>query len=151
MTDVGGKKGLQPALQASVHGQTLEEAFPECDPPLIPVGNRVLLQVRSPKEKTAGGVYLSDDSREAVKWNTQIARVVSLGALAFRRRTDMEPWPEGNWCEVGDFVRVPKWGADRFEFPTKSGEGKALFVIANDTDIIAKVLGDPLAINEYVD
>ena len=27
----------------------------------------------------------------------------------------MQGWPEGSWCEVGDYIRVPKWGGDRWE------------------------------------
>ena len=49
----------------------------------------------------------------------------------------MEPWPEGNWVEVGDFVRMPKWGGDRWEV-TMNDEETALFSIFNDHEVIAK-------------
>ena len=33
--------------------QTLDQAFPEADPGVIPFGSYVLIQIRSPKVKTA--------------------------------------------------------------------------------------------------
>ena len=73
----------------------------------------------------------------------------SVGALAFKNRNTMESWPEGSWCKPGDYVRVPKYGGDRWEVPMESGES-ALFVIFNDLDIIGQVTGDPLAIRAFI-
>jgi hypothetical protein len=61
----------------------------------------------------------------------------------------MDPWPEGSWCTPGDYVRVPKYGGDRWEVPLSNGES-ALFVIFNDLDIIGQVTGDPLAIRAFI-
>jgi hypothetical protein len=61
----------------------------------------------------------------------------------------MEPWPEGSWCENGDYVRVAKYGGDRWEVPMGNGEN-AMFVIFNDLDIIGRVTGDPLAIKAFI-
>lgn len=75
-----------------------------------------------------------------------------VGPLAFKNRNTMELWPEGSWCTDGDFVRVPKYGGDRWEVPLDkdpNGE-KALFVIFNDLDIIGKVTGDPLQIKAFI-
>jgi len=77
--------------------------------------------------------------------------VVTLGPLAFKNRNTMESWPEGNWCKPGDFVRVPKYGGDRWKVPHgKDGEEEALFVIFNDLDIVGGVVGDPLAIKAFI-
>ena len=62
----------------------------------------------------------------------------------------MEPWPEGSWCEVGDYIRVPKWGGDRWEVMVGADEEKALFMILNDHEIIAKVTGNPLEMRAFV-
>lgn len=134
------------------YSQTLEEAFPDVEPGTRPLGHRVLVQARTPKSKTAGGILLTDDSRDTVKWNTQVAKVIAVGPVAFRNRNTLEPWVEGQWAEPGDYVRIPKYNGDRYE--VKFGEGdddKALFITLNDLDIISKVTGDPLTINEYVD
>lgn len=127
----------------------LREAFPPANPGITPFGSRVLVQIRTPKTKTASGIIIDNGSRDAEKWNTQVARVVSVGALAFKNRNSMEPWPEGTWCGPGDYVRVPKYGGDRWEVPLDNGES-ALFVIFNDLDIIGQVTGDPLAIRAFI-
>ena len=93
---------------------TIEEAFPTADPGAIPFGNRVLVQIRTPKKKSRGGIELIPEAVETELWNTQVARVVTLGPVAFRNRDTLEPWPEGDWCKPGDFVRVPKYGGDRW-------------------------------------
>ncbi len=128
----------------------LDEAFPACDPGVKPFGSRVLVQIRTPKRKTAGGIILTSETRETDAWNTQIAKVIAMGELAFRNRTTMERWPEGNWCEVGEFVRVPKYGGDRWTVKTADGEDEALLVIFNDLDLIGKVTGDPLTMKAFI-
>ena len=125
------------------------EAFPTADPGITPFGSRVLVQIRTPRTKTASGIIIDNGSRDTEKWNTQVARVVSVGALAFKNRNTMDPWPEGSWCSPGDYVRVPKYGGDRWEVPLSNGES-ALFVIFNDLDIIGQVTGDPLAIRAFI-
>jgi co-chaperonin GroES (HSP10) len=129
--------------------EALIEAFPVADPGITPFGSRVLVQIRSPKTKTASGIILDNGSRDTEKWNTQVAKVVSVGSLAFKNRNSMESWPEGSWCGPGDYVRVAKYGGDRWEVPLPNRE-TALFVIFNDLDIIGQVTGDPLAIRAFI-
>jgi len=133
--------------------QTLEEAFPIVEPLMAPYGARVLVQLRAVKEKvTNSGIVLVEETKETEKWNTMIGKVIAIGPLAFRKRESMEPWPEGAWAQVGDFVRVPKWGGDRWEvdFDQDGSKGKALFTFFNDHELIGKVTGDPLAIKAFI-
>lgn len=125
----------------------LDEAFPACEPGVQPFGSRVLVQIRTAKTKTKGGIILTTETRETDQWNTQIAKVVAVGPLAFHNRTTGEPWPEGSWCKPGDFVRVPKYGGDKWT--AKAGEDECLFVIFNDLDIIGGVT-NPLAMKAFV-
>lgn len=127
----------------------MQEAFPDSDPGITPFGSRVLVQIRTPKTKTASGIIIDNGSRDTERWNTQVGKIVSVGALAFKNRNTMDSWPEGSWCKPGDYVRVPKYGGDRWEVPMESGES-ALFVIFNDLDIIGQVTGDPLAIRAFI-
>ena len=128
---------------------SLDEAFPSVEPGLVRFGSRVLVQIRSPKKTSAGGIILHNETRETEVWNTQIAKVHSLGPLAFKNRNTMESWPEGSWCKPGEFVRVPKYGGDRWKVP-HGNEEEALFVIFNDLDIVGGVVGDPLAIKAFI-
>ena len=68
-----------------------------------------------------------------------------MGPSTFKRRDTLEPWPEGAWCAVGDFVRAPMYGGDRWEVPVNEHE-KALFVAIKDTDLIGLVTADPLGV-----
>lgn len=130
--------------------QTLKEAFPDVDPGIEPLGARVLLQLRRVANKTASGIVLVADTKETVKWNTQVARVVMLGPLAFRNRNTAEPWKEGVWVKEGDYVKAPRWNGDRYEVPVKGSDVPVTFVIFNDHELIAKVTGDPLKQRAYI-
>ena len=131
----------------------LQEAFPAVDPGAKPVGGRVLVQWRQTKKTvTSSGIVLIEETKETEKWNNQVAKVISLGPLAFKKRDSLESWPEGNWIEVGDYVRMPKWGGDRWEVPYGDpdlGE-TALFSVFNDHEVIAKVTGDPLKVKAFI-
>jgi len=133
----------------TIYENALAEAFPAVEAGIQPFGSRVLVQIRTPKSTSAGGIILSTDTKDTEKWNTQVARVVSIGPVAFKNRTTLESWPEGDWCQVGDFVRVAKYGGDRYEVPVNNNES-AMFVIFNDLDIIGKVLTDPLKIKALI-
>ena len=127
----------------------LAEAFPAIDPGIQPFGSRVLVQIRNPKQTTASGIIIDTGSKDTEKWNTQVAKVIMLGPLAFKNRNTMESWPEGDWCKPGEYVRVAKYGGDRWEVSYDRTQ-VALFVIFNDLDIIGRVTGDPLAIRAFI-
>ncbi len=137
-----------PSVKVEYSG--LDEAFPQADPELQPFGHRVLVQIRTPKRQTAGGIYVPEESRETELWNTQVAKVITLGPVAFKNRETLEPWPEGEWCKPGVFVRTPKYGGDRWQVPLGKGGEFALFVLFNDHDIIGELTGDPLAVVAFL-
>ncbi len=128
-------------------------AFPSVDPGAKPLGARILVQLRRTKKKaTSAGIILVEETKETEKWNNMVAQVLEIGPLAFRKRDTMEPWPEGSWCEVGDYIRVPKWGGDRWEVPIpgKPDEEPSLFMVINDHEVIAKLTGDPLSMKAFI-
>ena len=86
----------------------LREAFPAVDPGAIPLGARVLVQLRRTKKTvTSAGIILVSETKETEKWQNMVAKVISLGPLAFKKRDTMESWVEGTWCEVGDSSESP--------------------------------------------
>ncbi|MEN9704698.1 MAG: hypothetical protein RLZZ393_577 [Pseudomonadota bacterium] len=143
------KERLQTKAISDVLGvaytERLKEAFPDVDPGIVPMGYLLVLQLRSPVKKTKGGILLADDTRDADKYRTQTALVRSMGPSAFRRRDTLEPWPEGDWCAVGDFVRAPMYGGDRWAVKIEGNED-ALFIAIKDTDLIGLVTADPLGV-----
>jgi co-chaperonin GroES (HSP10) len=124
-------------------------AFPSVDPGAQPLGGRILVQLRrTHKKATSAGIILVEETKETEKWNNMVAVVVALGPLAYKNRDTMEYWPEGTWIQVGDYIRVPKWGGDRWEVKVPGDddyEDPALFMILNDHEVIAKLTGDPMA------
>jgi len=137
----------------STTGLDLAWAFPEVDPQAKPLGARILVQLKRTKKTTASGIILHQETKETEKWQNMVAKVLIIGPLAFKNRDTMQPWPEGSWCEVGDYVRVPKWGGDRWEVPVPNespNEEQALFMILNDHEVIATVTGDPLTMKAYL-
>lgn len=133
--------------------EDLAWAFPPVNPGMMPFGGRVVIQLRRIKKKTAGKIILVEETKENEKWNNMIGKIVAIGPLAFKNRDTMKPWVEGTWAEVGDYVRVPKWGGDRWEIRVPGEddlEDPVLFMTLNDHELIAKVTANPLSFKAYV-
>ena len=144
---IDGKEGLSDPAE-------LAWAFPDVKPGQRPFGGRVIVQLRRIK-KTAGRIIIVDETKESEKWNNMIGKIVAIGPLAFKNRDTMQPWAEGSWAEVGDYVRVPRWGGDRWERmnPNETDEAMkepVLFMTINDHELIAAVTDDPLSFKAYV-
>ena len=90
------------------------ECFPEIDPGVEILGDRVLVQLRREKITSKGGIILVDETRQTLRFNETVAKVRAIGPLAYRSPDDLTPWVEGPWCAVGDLVRTIKYGGDRF-------------------------------------
>lgn len=132
----------------------IDDAFPSVDPQFIPYGNRVLVQLRVAKTRTAGGIALTSDQIETEKWNTQIAKVVGIGPTAFKNQDTLEPWPEGAWCKEGEYVRIPKHGGDRWEVPIpgtdRPSEEKVMFVLLKESQLNGRHTGNPLDVVAFI-
>jgi co-chaperonin GroES (HSP10) len=129
-------------------------AFPSVDPGAKPLGGRLLVQLRRTKKATtASGIILVEETKTTEKWQNMVAKVIEIGPLAFKHRDTMLSWPEGSWCTEGDYIRVPKWGGDRWEVHVPGedeNEESALFMVLNDHEVIAKLTGDPLAMRAFL-
>lgn len=133
--------------------EELAWAFPSVKPGMQPLGGRVVVQLRRIKRKTAGRIILVEETKENEKWNNMIGKVVAMGPLAYKNRDTMESWPEGTWVQINEYVRVPKWGGDRWEIKVPGEddtEDPVLFMTLNDHELIAKVTGNPLSFKAYV-
>lgn len=129
---------------------SMEEAFPEVDPGVVPLGTRVLVQIMRAAKMTKSGIILAAETQETDKWNIQVAKVIALGPLAFRNRETKDPWPEGIWAKIGDFVRIPRWNGDRIEVPVDGQPtDPIMFVTFNDHDILGKYTRSPLEVPTY--
>lgn len=157
---------------------SLEEAFPSVEPGTRPFGAIGLFQIRHPKKKTKGGIMLDPGSRSTEYYNTQIAKVIALGPLCFKTTVPVSDaegnavsqtlidWPEGRWFDIGSYVRVPKYGGDRFSVSyevveeeidpdtgrpeKKTVKDEIIFVFFKVKDIIGLV-DNPLEGKAYLD
>lgn len=120
----------------------VQKHFPEVDPGARPTGNQVMIQLRTVKERTASGLYLAEETKDFNKGNTQVARLVKCGQIAFKDRSTGETWKEGAWSEVGDIVLAPRYGGFRFEVPVPNTGETAIFAIINDFDIKMVIEGN---------
>lgn len=146
-----------PALGKYVPSTSEEEAalaygFPNVEPGVIPFGQRVLVQIRYARRRTASGLELPGETQDTEKWNTGIAQVLMLGPLAFKKRDTLQPWGEGQWVEVGDYVRAPKFGGDRWEVEipdTESIDARKAELAKVETELLAAKGKDDLEMRLY--
>jgi len=107
-----------------------------------PKGWRVLIERIKPKEKSAGGIFLPDQAKDAESYMSITAKVVALGDGCYSNRDTGEPWGGGPWCKPGDWIIVPKFTQFRMDIGGKE------YRIINDDEVIA-VIDDPSAIKVY--
>ncbi len=124
----------------------MKSAFPEVDPGKYPLGGRVMVQLRTVRKATAGGIILPDETREFNKANTRLGKLIRIGPLAFRNRDTGEVWREGVWAKVGQFVTIPQYGGSRFERKIPGTDESAVFATFSDHELIEVV--DPEAFEE---
>lgn len=113
----------------------IKQHFPKVEPGAKPAGAKILIQLRTVKEKTSGGIVLVEETKEFNQGNTQIGMVVAVGGIAFKDRSSGEEWKEGAWAKVGDLVILPRWGGFRFEVPIPNSGEKAIFAVFDDTNV----------------
>lgn len=131
--------------------KAINEAFPAVEPYFSVLGSRVLVQLRSPKTVTKGGILLVEDTIETERDNEQVALVIEIGPLAFKNPDTLEPWPEGPWFKPGDFIRVPKYNGDRWKQAAPNGAEVVFATFSHKDPLgILKPGKDPLEIKAFV-
>ena len=97
--------------------------------PQLP-GFHVLIKPVSVKSKTKGGIFIPDSTRDDMAYLTTVGRVVAIGDLAYK---DIEKFPNGPWCNVGDYVCYGKHAG------TKMFYQKVRLILLFDDQIMMKV------------
>lgn len=131
MIDV--KQNEEPDLRSEL------ECFPEVDPGIEVLGDRVLVQLRREKNKSKGGIILVDETQQTLRFNETVAKVIQIGPLAYKSPDDLNQWPEGPWCQVGDLVRTIKYGGDRFVIKPDDDGAPVVFITVQAREIISKI------------
>ena len=119
--------------------RTEEECFPAIDTGIDVAGDRVLVQLRREKSTSKGGIILVDETRQTLRFNETVAKVIQIGPLAYKSPEDLSPWPEGNWCNVGDLVRTIKYGGDRFVVQPDDEGSPVVFITLQAREVISRI------------
>lgn len=145
-------KNLTAAFTRRSFHELHDQLFPVVEYPTVPLGARILVQIASPLKTSDGGLIIPEDVTEAQKWTQNLAKVVALGPVAYRNRDTLEWWPEGAWCNVGDYIEAPLYGGHRREVPAGNGL-IALFATIADREAITKFREgyDPLTLKPWAE
>ena len=98
-----------------------------------PSGYRILLAMPGVKEKTDGGIFLSDSHKHHEQVAAVVGFVVAIGPEAYK---DKAKFPEGPWCKEGDWVICRTYSGTRLKIHGQE------FRFVND-DTIDGVVEDP--------
>jgi co-chaperonin GroES (HSP10) len=119
--------------------RSVVECFPPIDTGIDVAGDRVLVQLRREKSTSKGGIILVDETRQTLRFNETVAKVVQIGPLAYKSPDTLEPWIEGPWCNVGDLVRTIKYGGDRFVVQPDDEGSPVVFITLQAREIISRI------------
>jgi co-chaperonin GroES (HSP10) len=108
-------------------GDDLHAKLPE------PTGYRLLIALPEIDEKTQGGVIMPDGLVKDESTASIIGFVIKSGPDAY---SDKERFPNGAWCQEGDFVIFRSYSGTRFKVSGKE------FRLIND-DTVEGVVDDP--------
>ena len=90
-------------MERAVNNNEWIENEEKPDPEVLPglPGYHILVRPVSVKSKTKGGLLLPDSVKDDVAYLTTVGKVLAVGDLAYK---DEDKFPNGNWCDVGDYV-----------------------------------------------
>ena len=114
--------------------QEVVEDLPE------PSGWRILVLPFTPKEKTKGGIIISQETLDRSRIATNCGYVLKMGPLAYK---DKDKFLTGPWCKKGDWVIFARYAGSRL--PIEDGEIRIL----NDDEVLGTIK-DPEAVLHYI-
>tara|TARA_R100000544_G_scaffold36550_1_gene25082 strand:- start:1056 stop:1508 length:453 start_codon:yes stop_codon:yes gene_type:complete len=101
-----------------------------------PTGYRILILPFTASSVTKGGIHLAKATVDKERLATVVGYVVAKGPDAYG---DLNKFPDGAWCEEGDWVIFGRYAGARFQI--EGGDMRLL----NDDEILA-CIDDPEAI-----
>ena len=95
-----------------------------------PTGWRMLVLPFKMKEKTKGGILITDDVVERAQVASTCGLVLALGPDCYK---DKERYPDGPWCKKGSWIIFARYAGSRIKID--GGEVRLL----NDDEVLATV------------
>ena len=120
-----------PEVEVNLEQETKQEDLSNKESSKLPkpTGWRLLVLPFKMKEKTKGGIIMSDITIEKQQVASQCGLVVALGEQCY----DKERYPEGPWCKKGQWVVFARYAGSRIQID--GGEVRLL----NDDEILATI------------
>ena len=104
--------------------------------PKIPSYHLIIRPI-SVKEKTKGGIILPDKTKDDVAYLTTVGKVLKVGETAYSG--DSERFPNGAWCNVGDFICFGRAIGQKFIYRGQKllliHDDQVIMVVENPTDL----------------
>ena len=94
-----------------------------------PTGWRILVIPFKMKEKSKGGIILTESTLERQQVASTCGLVLAMGPNCY----DKEKFPEGPWCKKGDWVIFARYAGSRIQID--GGEVRLL----NDDEVLATI------------
>ncbi len=94
-----------------------------------PTGWRILVLPFKQKDKTKGGIIMTDNTIEKSQVASTCGLVLATGPTCY----DKERFPEGPWCKKGDWIIFARYAGSRIKID--GGEIRLL----NDDEVLATV------------
>lgn len=102
-----------------------------------PSGYKILCAIPDVEEKTAGGLYKADVTKQYEELTTPVLFVLKIGPDAYK---DTTRFPSGPWCHEGDFILTRPHAGSRVKIHGRE------FRLIND-DSVEGVVEDPRGIS----
>jgi len=94
---------------------------------IYPTGGHVLVKPDKVEEKTAGGIYIPDTTRDKEQQAATVGTIVAIGKSAWKDLDDGHAW-----AEINNRVSYAKYAGI-----TMVGNDSEDYVLINDNDILA--------------
>ena len=105
-----------------------------------PTGWRMLVLPFKMKEKTKGGIVMTEGTLEKQQVASQCGLVLAMGPDCYR---DKERYPDGPWCKVQDWVMFARYAGSRIQI--EGGEVRLL----NDDEVLATIKNPEDILHQY--
>ena len=120
--------------------ESQKEVTTEKDKLPQPTGWRILVLPFKMKDKTKGGILITDDVVERAQVASTCGLVLKVGPDAYR---DKERYPEGPWCKKGTWVVFARYAGSRIKI--EGGEIRML----NDDEVLATIKSPEDLLHEF--
>jgi co-chaperonin GroES (HSP10) len=91
---------------------TIPSSLPE------PLGYNLLVLPLARRKKSKGGILFPDNTEEKQRLASVVVLVLAIGKDAY----DKERYPNGPWCQVGDFAIIERDAGNKFSMLEETTE-----------------------------